>query len=343
MANMNGIGRRQARPRVIIARRVVRKMAQGAALYPEEETAEALVGLVIPNDNGEPDLYVLDTIAPSQDFIDREGYMVEQGDDLQDETMYWLAINWRRFREMRRSSYGTALAAKWDAPLRYLGDWHKQPGEMFWPSQGDLETAKAIIMDEGNDMPQILAPIVTYAPPWDEVDGPPGDEHDLYATQDDGPTVRINFWYLSREMREFVAAKPEVVDNDMLPNLPPRGWHLIDRDRFQTEYDMLSADGLAVSITEWDADSLPPMEICFMAGRMGGSQVLILVTDHEYPAVAPRVRIAPMLDISADEDMFERLWEASEPYPTDGLPDWSWDESKTLLDLVHAVEAQIMN
>ncbi|MFC1960759.1 hypothetical protein ACFLYO_08615 [Chloroflexota bacterium] len=341
MVNIGNMGRKQGVPRVILAQRVVRKMAQGAALYPEEETAEALVGLVLPNDQGPPDFYVLDTIAPDWDATEREVAMVEQGDDLQDEIMYWLSINWRRFRQMRSQSYGNARAAKWNAPLRYLGDWHKQPGEMFWPSQGDLATAQAIVQDEANDMPQLLAPIVTVAPPWDEDSDPPGDDYDLYVIQDDGPRIRVNFWYLSRDSRQFVAARPEVQPDDLLPTLSPLAWHLTDRDRFQQEYDDLSNDGLAVSIIEWDADEQPPLEICFMAGRMGGSHVLILITDKNYPQVAPTVRLAPMMTVGEDEDLFKTLWDESIIYATAGLPDWTWSPEMALLDLVRAVEAQL--
>lgn len=338
---MTTIGRKRLTPKVVLAERVIRKMAQGATLYMDEETAEALVGLLIEDDTGSPVFYVLDTIAPEHGAIEREGYMVEQGDELQDEIMYWMAINWRRFREARRQSFGNALAGKWDAPLRYLGDWHKQPGEMFWPSIGDLDTAQAIIEDEANDMPQIIAPIITIAPDWDPDTGPPGDDFDVYATQPDGPNIRVNIWYLNRDLREFIAARPEVVANDLLPSLPVLAWHLLDHERFEQEYRLLSDDGLAVSVTEWDSDSQPPLEVCFMAGRMGGSQVVIVVTDQHYPAVPPIVRVAPMLKIGPNEDMFERLWEASEPFDMAQLDGFAWAENRTLLELVHAVEATI--
>ena len=332
-------------PRVIVAERVIRKIARGATLYLDEETAEALVGLVVPNEQGEPDLVVLDTIAPDQAAIDRGSYMVAQGDDLQDEIMYSLAINWRRFRAHPASddtaaSPEIAEAARWDVPLRYLGDWHKQPGEMFWPSGGDLQTAQAIVRDADNDMPQIVAPIVTLAPAWDPAVGPPGDEFDVYATQEDGPDVRINFWYLSRKMRQFVAARPEVLPDDQLPALPPLNWHLIDHDRFHEECDLLSDDGLALSVTEWDADGQAPMELCFMIGRIGGQHVLILVTGRDFPQAAPEVRTAPMLKIGKDEDMFERLWAASAPLAAADLPDWPWTPERRLVELVRSVEAR---
>lgn len=338
---MNTPGRRRSVPKVVLAQRVVRKMAQGALLYPDEETAEALVGLALEDEAGNPVFYVLDTIAPAHDTIDRAGYMVEQGDELQDEILYWLAINWRRFRDARRRSYGSALAGKWDAPLRYLGDWHKQPGEMFWPSAGDLETAQAIIHDAHNDMPQIIAPIVTIAPAWDPETGPPGDDFDLYATQPDGPNIRVNIWYLNQDLREFIAARPDVLADDLLPTLPPLGWHLTNRERFEQEYRLLTEDGLAVSVVEWDADTTLPMELCFMVGRMGGSQVVIIVTGQGYPQEAPRVRTAPMLKLAEGADMFEQLWAASAPFALEGLAGFTWAENRTLLELVRAVETQI--
>lgn len=332
------IGKKRTPPRVVLAQRVVRNMAKGAALYPDEETAEALVGLIIHNESGVPDFYVLDTIAPEQSAIEREGYMVEQGDEYQEDVMYWYAINWKIFREQRQGSYGNARAGKWNAPLRYLGDWHKQPGTMFWPSQGDLETAKSIVHDEANDMPDLIAPIVTIAPEWDDDQDPPGDEFDVYAVQQDGPTIRINFWYLNRDMREFIAARPEVLADDLLPRMPSMSWHLTNYIRFEQEHNQLTADGLAVSVVEWDADNIPPLEVCFMVGRMGSKEVIILVTQKDYPETPPTVRTAPMIEVEEGEDMFEKLWAESSPYD---VPNFVWTPDLMLLDLVRAVEESL--
>jgi len=327
---------RQAAPRVIVAERVLRKMAAGAARYLDEETAESLVGLVIDApERGEPDIYVLDTIPPDPAHIERHVYAVAQGDDWQDEVLYWLAINWRRFRERRRASYGNALAAKWDAPLRYLGDWHKHPGDMFWPSQGDLDTALGILHDADSDMPHLLVPIVTLHPP-DEPEANTG--YALYTNGEDGTRIRVDFWYLRRGMRAFIEAKTEGQSDQVLPAVPPLGWHLRDRERFQREHDLLIGDGLAVSVTEHDADELPPMEVCFLVGRMGGTHVLILVTYKDYPARRPDMRVAPMLRLEPDEDMFDRLWAESRPLDKAELPDWAWSPDRTLLELVRAVE-----
>ena len=50
---------------------------------------------------------------------------------------------------------------EWDVPLRYLGDWHKQPGYMIAPSGGDLQTALDWLYDPENNADWLLVPIVT--------------------------------------------------------------------------------------------------------------------------------------------------------------------------------------
>lgn len=165
-------------PRVIVARRVIDKITRGALLYPEPETGEAMIGLVIPRPGqDEPEIYVLDTISPGERAV-REWGMFEQGDDWQGDVFHWLYVNWETYRERRRGSYGNAVAAKWDAPLAHVGDWHKQPGDMIEPSGGDAETARRMISDPETSIEHIVAPIVTmyrldgkHAPPPAPVNG----------------------------------------------------------------------------------------------------------------------------------------------------------------------------
>src|SRR5690606_40493099 len=94
----------------------------------------------------------------------REKGMFEQGDDLQGDVCDLLIYNWEALRELRRPSYGNAVAAKWDFPLAHVGDWHKQPGDMIAPSGGDAATARRMIEDRDTPIQQLVAPIVTLYP-----------------------------------------------------------------------------------------------------------------------------------------------------------------------------------
>ena len=157
---------RNSVPNLVIARRVLHKMTRAAQAFIEDETGEAMVGLVVPGERtkGIETLYVLDTISPDESAV-RQFHTFQQGDEQQDEIIWWLQENWRVYRERRRNSYGQALSAKWDVPLRYLGDWHKQPGYMIAPSGGDQRTALDWLDDEENGMNFLLAPIVTLGHP----------------------------------------------------------------------------------------------------------------------------------------------------------------------------------
>ncbi|MEP7291420.1 MAG: hypothetical protein ABI835_06530, partial [Chloroflexota bacterium] len=67
--SFNGAGR--GVPNLVVARRVIDKMTAAARYSIEDETGEAMVGLVVPGTytNGIPTLYVLDTISPDDSAI----------------------------------------------------------------------------------------------------------------------------------------------------------------------------------------------------------------------------------------------------------------------------------
>jgi len=380
-------------PRIIVAQRVIDKIARGALLYPEPETGEAMIGLVVPRqDRAEPDIYILDTISPGEHAV-REWGMFEQGDDWQGDVFHWLYVNWEAFRSLRRPSYGNALAAKWDVPLAHVGDWHKQPGDMIAPSGGDAETARRMIEDRETPVQHLVAPIVTLyplapaepAPPAEpaapdvpltdtlgqmaartgaalperadagevpsegvptpaEVQSPAEPEPPLapnaLVKRDPaaGWTIRIDFWYMSKRVKGFIAAAPEVWPDDRLPGLPAVGWHLAHPRRFAQEYDLLTNDGYTVDVVRWDADGRPPYEICFQVYRPGATHVLLLVTSADYPYEMPAVRLAPLVSVADDEDLFEKLYDASRPLLSAQLPTWAWDSKRTLLELAQHVE-----
>jgi hypothetical protein len=93
-----------------------------------------------------------------------------------------------------------------------------------------------------------------------------------------------------------------------------------------------------VDVVRWDADGMPPYEICFSVYKPGSSQVILLVTSVDYPAQMPAVRIAPMVSAAEDEDLFEKQYEASQPVLMTQMPDWLWDSKRTLLELVWHIE-----
>lgn len=382
-------------PRIIVAQRVIDKIRRGALLYPEPETGEALIGFVVPTSSrSEPDIYILDTIGPGEGAV-REWGMFEQGDDWQGDVFHWLFVNWEAFRELRRPSYGNALAAKWDVPLAHVGDWHKQPGDMIAPSGGDAATARRMIEDGETPVQHLVAPIVTLYPlapeppapeppeqadaaPTEEVgrmaahtgsappetapgaeaaagreepaeepaergpmppaEPPPAPNAIVLRDQEAGWTIRVDFWYMSKRRKSFVPVVPQVWDDDRLPGLPVVGWHLARPRRFEQEHSLLTDAGYSVDVVRWDADGRPPYEICFQVYRPGATHVLLLVTSADYPYEMPAVRIAPLVSVAEDEDVFEKLYLASRPLMLTELPSWEWDSKRTLLELARHVE-----
>lgn len=363
-------------PRIIVAQRVIDKIRRGALLYPEPETGEAMIGFVVPvPGRAEPDIYILDTISPGEHAV-REWGMFEQGDDWQGDVFHWLFVNWEVSRRQRRSSYGNAVAAKWDFPLAHVGDWHKQPGDMIAPSGGDAMTARRMIEDRDTPIQHLVAPIVTLYPlepeppatapattpeelpsgapapvetppqsaasepvaPEKPAEPPPAPNTIVLRDYEAGWTIRVDFWYMSKRRKHFVPAVPEIWADDRLPGLGPIAWHLAHPRRFEQEYRLLRDDGYAVDMVRWDADGRPPYEICFQVYRPGATHVLLLVTSHDYPYDKPSVRLAPLVSVAEDEDLFEKLYDASRPLPDVQMPAWEWDSKRTLLELAQHVE-----
>jgi hypothetical protein len=327
-------------PNLVVARRVVDKMVAAAARYTEDETGEAMVGLVIPGTHtGVPTLYVLDTISPDESAV-RQMHTFQQGDERQDELIWWLQENWRLEREKQRAEQPGAQA-KWDVPLRYVGDWHKQPGYMIQPSGGDLMTALDWIEDPANNTDFLLAPIVTLDhDPTTSMDQ--GNVNFLTVPQGNGLNARIDFWYIDRHMRVFAPVVPAVYPDNQLPSLAEYPWHLVNEDRFLTESAQLSGEKLFTTLVLWDADGAPPLEACFLTARMGWDKVMLLVTPYNYPKAPPSMRVAPYAPVAERDDAYEafsELWAVSEPVPDP--PGWAWAEDKYLIDYVQAVEAAL--
>ncbi len=329
-------------PNLVISRRVLDKMAAAAERYLQDETGEALVGLLAPgtHTNGVPTVYVLDTISPDDSAV-REWATFQQGDELQQERFWWLLENWRVYRAGGRSSDGKPLPPKWDVPLIHVGDWHKQPGFMIQPSQGDLMTARRMLDDSEFGMEFLIAPIVTLGHP--STISPSANTNFVTIPQGDDTSLRVDFWYLDRISRDFQPINPAVYPAEQLPLLPDYPWHMKDEPRFNGEYALLEKDGLFVSAPVlWDALGDPPLEICFLLARADWEQILLLVTPAAYPAQPPSARVAPFVNIGPEDDIveiFEQVW--AESTPVTNPPDWTWTEGRHLLDYVYALETAL--
>jgi hypothetical protein len=359
-----------AQPTLTLAQRVVDKIVANALIY-QTETGEALIGFALPAaGRPEPDLYVLDTIAPDETAIRQEVYF-EQGDAYQGAVFNWLHDNWKRMRASMRVISADNAAPKWDAPLLHLGDWHKHPGTLVEPSWGDTNTARRRLRDQEVDNPQILAILATvWDRAWAEGSAPDvpnlaaegtstgedfsdapdefrpegGTAQPLKIPVDDSTLVRIDCWYMSRLTRRFVRVTPVVVPNNQLPKLPPIGWHLADPDRLAAEVAALKAAGYSTTVEEFDADRVPPKEVCIMLARQTSRNVLILITEADYPHNMPQIRYTPltaMRGMPESANVFDWVWNASQPLPQAMYPIWSWTPQRHLIELAQEVEARL--
>lgn len=329
-------------PNLVIAQRVVDKMMRAASQYMEDETGEAMIGLVDEgtNTNGVPTIYILDTIspdanAPSEGAI-RESYTFQQGDESQFEIFTWLIDNWVLQQKHYKNS-NKPDEHKWDKPLRHVGDWHKQPGYMIAPSGGDLHSAMSQLHDEENQLEFLLAPIVTIGHPA-TTEGGNGVNY-VTVPMDDSTAMRVDFWYIDRQSRMFLPITPVVYPDNQLPKLVGYPWHLVKTDRLHTEQNQLYGEGLFFSILLHAEDDKTPMKICFMMARQNLSKMYIIVTDTHYPKTKPVMRIGPAMSLPEGGDiydLFEDLWAKSEVVKDP--PDWKWTTETYMIDYIHAIE-----
>jgi hypothetical protein len=352
-------------PRATFAQRMIDKIVANALIY-ETETGESLIGFALRQDGRpEPDLYVLDTIAPDSSAVRTSAYF-EQGDDLQGDIFNWFYDNWETMRARMRTINSDGALPKWDAPLCYLGDWHKHPGTLVQPSWGDTSTAREHINDRRAGTPQLLVVLATlWEQAYFETDSEIDEAEDDLLEDDETPEefkpeggegqpilvpvdsrwlVRIDVWYMSRTIRRFTRLTPLVVPNADLPELPPLSWHLAQPERLRSEVESLSQAGYAVSLEQYDTDRVPPLEICLSLARRGSQYVIIAITEPDYPAHMPRIRLTPMSalrDLPETANLFDRLWNASQPLAQSAYPLWSWTENHRLIDLVREVEAHL--
>jgi hypothetical protein len=329
---------RSSVPNLVIARRVLDKMAAAASHYIQDETGEAMVGLIVPGERtgGVDTLYVLDTISPDDSAV-RMMHTFQQGDERQDEIIWWLQENW----QMSRQNHRGGMNAKWDVPLRYLGDWHKQPGFMIAPSGGDQRTALDWLDDDENGMSFLLAPIVTLGHPSTTAVGSPNANF-VALPQSDDVYMRVDFWYISRQMRMFQPIVPAIYPDDQLPHLAAYPWHLVKQGRVSHEFARLHEDELFTSVVLWNADGESPLEICILSARMGSDRVLIIVTPWNYPEKPPSARVAPFLQMGPEAelyDIFEDMWAKSQP--VNDPPGWKWSDGLFLVDYIRALEASL--
>ena len=316
----------QVLPNLVVARRVLDKMAAAARAWQEDETGEALVGLVEPghNTNGVPGICLLDTIAPDESAL-RMAHTFQQGDRLQDEILWWLQENWRA----RRLRGG--LKPGQDVPLRYLGDWHKQPDGMSRPSHGDLRTAREWLLDPDNDMDFLLAPIVTLA----------GLAAGAAANRIriDEQTC-VDFWYLQRQDRDFRSIAPVVYRNSQLPKLVDTPWHLRDPQRLDSEIDRLQERGLTPSpLVFLELLGNSALDVCFMLARPDAGRLLLVATPADYPAQPPRLRLANDVAPGDDAGLHERFAQLWREAPLLSAPaGWAWSADCHLADLIDELE-----
>ncbi len=328
-------------PNLVLSKRAVAKMLSAASQYVADETGEAMLGFIIEDDTPEglPTIYVLDTISPDETAV-RRSHTFQQGDGLQDEITWWLQENWHFHREKYR---GTAvLPERFDVPLRYLGDWHKQPGSMIQPSHGDLMTALSWLDDDELGIDYLLVPIVTVG--HAQILGESSNLAVNYILEPmgDGTDMRVDWWYIHRDVRVFQPVHPKVVEEDELPKMMKYNWHVVLADRLTGEVLALEDDGLLVWTLVYECDGEVPLEFCFITIRQGASSILLFVTQHDYPASAPTAYRAPFtsgLDLMDPVAAFDKLWQLASP--VEDPEGWEWSSDKYLIDYVIAIEVDM--
>jgi hypothetical protein len=313
-------------PTLTVAQRVIDRIVHNALIY-ETETGESLVGFTVPVEGkAEPDLIIMDTIAPDESAI-REGAYFEQGDDWQADSFNWLADNWKLCLKRQKDLTSAEIPLKYRVALSYLGDWHKHPGTLVHPSYGDSQSARDQIFSRNSHTPQLLVVLATVWPKWESSTTatvapptPPDAESleelkalaeaaaiepqtaaKLAEGSDDNDalpikvplgkaTVRIDFWYMSHHNRQFIRLGATVVADKELPALPPLGWHLAMPDRMTHELNTLRDGGWSVNVQQHQPGEDSGLAVSMALGRANMPYLLVATTPDDYPDERPTLR-----------------------------------------------------
>jgi len=333
-------------PNLVISQRVVDRVVKAAQGFIEDETGESMVGIIVDTDEPEtmPTLYIFDTISPDQS-AERRSHMFEQGDIFQTDLFNWLLDNWNGYLANGKDMNGNPIKPEWQVPMKHLGDWHKQPGFMIQPSGGDLATALRFMEDEENQFEFLLVPIVTLGHP--SVTSEEGAQVNYFTIpMGDGTSLRMDWWFIHRDVRVFQPITPKIVDYDELPQMPEYPWHILDIDLMDEELALIEEDGMFLlydTAIPFKLDDELPLEIGLMIGRAGNPDVFIVATHWDYPNTKPRIYKAPFTGIDMSMyvfDVFDALWEQAERI--EDPADFKWNpDSSYIIDYVAAVEKSL--
>lgn len=282
-------------PRVVVPQRVIDRMVEETLAHPETETGETVFGIELPGM-----LVVLGTIPDIVDTHRSPGFFRQGGDDQWD-IYKWVRAHWD---EMRKASRGTnrmtgwipqtpvplyAVPAELDAPIRFIGDWHRHPGGYKQLSGTDLGTIDSILQDPKAKRSQYLAPLVTMS----KLTLSPhfrGSELVVAA----GDEIQIQFYWKGRDTQDYYHVVPEIIPDGNLPWIPPIPWHLMDPNRLRTELALLQQAGCTVGYGTQQMDGDPILEVVFGITHPDWKERVMLVTDWDFPRSKPTHLLLPM-------------------------------------------------
>jgi hypothetical protein len=298
-------------PLIVVPKRVLQAIVTESQRHTATETGESLLGIVIPprsqNYGEEPTFIILGTIPTGK--ATRAAAHFFLGGAFQVKVLTWLSQSWDVLRERSRPlpmyktyQWGNTIPdsfipKRFDLPLIPLGDWHKHPGGLTYPSEGDRRTAVRTLIDDTRKTSYLIAPISTV--PYNRIEGFDWQEDLVSHERLDSP-VNISFSYMSRQRilqgkKNFIKVRPHVVPDEIIPQLPALPWDLSDPERYAMEMHLLHDYGCTIDACYERTNSGSPLSVCFDISRSNSihpwDHTVRIETSPLYPTVVPTVRI----------------------------------------------------
>lgn len=226
--------------KVLVSTRVLSNMGKAALDNIAVETGQAMVGFVVDKVKGAKTtrFYVVDTIDPDPAMTIKEASTFQTGDDRQEDVFQWWIANWDSERSEDKP---------FNMKLSFMGDWHKQPGHMIQPSNGDLRGALEWCDDETIPMNWMLVPIVTDGWKEEEEEIP---RNALWIHQrHDGSRIRVDWWYINSQIRQFRPVRAVAVDQRSVPQMAPLPFFIDNSEELVTQLELCSAAGYEVRVS----------------------------------------------------------------------------------------------
>ncbi|KKQ92634.1 MAG: hypothetical protein UT17_C0001G0013 [Candidatus Woesebacteria bacterium GW2011_GWB1_39_10] len=305
-------------PRVLITRKVLRELSAETLKYPNIETACGLVGMVLANGT----IVIAGVIPPSTRDIVRRQATVKFGGEGLSAAVLWMEANFANIH-------------KNDSVANFSFIWKKHSHHGLGYNHFSQTDVNSIVEAVEKYKMEFAIGILALIPENRSTVHTRGQMKGTVSVESD-VTVRFRFYYFDRNMlqagiREPKLVTPQVVDEKVVPVMPPLAWQWVDEDGFNRQLRQLEEYGARATPIYRDVNGDPIQEIQFVITKPNWKGTLLVTTNWDYPKTPPLIQVISDVDPTRPgKELHEVKLDA------DGKPIWTSESD--FIDVVFELE-----